>query len=99
MDFPEEWREVEIFGRQCYVRLRDFQIFSCLSGSVTGETKTISEMPDNGFLITVQWVRVADQRNRHKTKATNHGHRRLVDKCFRMQQLPPAGRPEKTNEE
>lgn len=62
---PATWTELEIQGRLCYVRQHDLDIFYGLMGNLTGHRKTVFEMPEDGYLITIAWTRVADQLRRH----------------------------------
>jgi len=49
-----EYLQVKILDRVCYVARNDFRIISGLSGNVTGvEAKVWSELPDDASIVQV----------------------------------------------
>jgi hypothetical protein len=53
-----EWLEVRILDRRCYVSRDDLRIFHGLSGNLTAAApKAFKELPDDAFIVKVTMMR------------------------------------------
>lgn len=65
-----EYLEVKVDGRTCYVTEHDLRLFYGLAGNIDGKRKTFAELPEEAFIVRIDWSR---------KRAVQLGRQRLLE--------------------
>ena len=52
-----EYLEMEVLGRTCYMTEEDLRIFYGLASHTKGVTKLYKDIPDDAYIIRVDWTK------------------------------------------